>query len=56
LDDEGFATNGELIAGTRVRDLARPQLEGRRLGMDARIAEADDRTPRRTRFFGPIEA
>ena len=32
LDDEGVATDGELIAGTRVGDLARPQLEGRGRG------------------------
>ena len=50
LDDEGLAADGELIAGARVGDLARPHLEGRGLGMDAGLAEADDRvrTPARS--------
>ena len=43
LDDEGLAADGELIAGARARDLARPHLEGRGLGVDAGLAEADDR-------------
>jgi hypothetical protein len=47
LDDEGLAIDDELIVGPRVGDFARPQLEGRGLGMDAGLAEADDgvRTP-----------
>ena len=43
LDDERLAVDGELIARARVRDLARPHLEGRGLGVDAGLAEADDR-------------
>ena len=43
LDDEGFAADRELVAGARVRDVAGPHLEGGRLGMDAGLAEADDR-------------
>jgi hypothetical protein len=43
LHDEGLAANRELIAGAWARHLARPQLEGRGLGMDAGFAEADDR-------------
>jgi hypothetical protein len=48
LDDEGLTANHELIAGTRARDFARPQLEGCGLGVDTGFAEADDRvrTPR----------
>jgi hypothetical protein len=42
LDDEGLSAHGELIAGTRARDLARPYLECRGLGIDARLAEADN--------------
>ena len=42
LDDERLAADGELIVRARVGDLARPQLEGRGLGVDARLAEADD--------------
>src|SRR5690606_18796152 len=40
---EGVAADRELIARTRVRELARAQLEGRGLGMNAALAEADDR-------------
>ena len=43
LDDEGLAIDDQLIVGARVGDLARPQLEGRGLGVDAGLAEADDR-------------
>jgi hypothetical protein len=43
LDDKGAARDGELVARTRVGDLARTQLEGCRLGVDAGLAEADDR-------------
>jgi hypothetical protein len=37
------AADGELIVGARAHDLARPQLKGCGLGVDARIAEADYR-------------
>jgi Transposase zinc-binding domain len=56
LDDEGLATDGELVAGLRACDVARPQLEGRGLGVDAGLPEADDRVgttgddPRRHRL------
>src|SRR5918994_6400955 len=43
LDDERLAADRDLIAGTRACDLARPHLEGRRLGVDASLAEPDDR-------------
>jgi hypothetical protein len=43
LDDEGIAPDAELIVGAWAGDVARPQLEGRGFGMDARVAEADDR-------------
>ncbi len=43
LDDEGFTADGELIVRAWIADLARPHLEGRSLGMDARLAKADDR-------------
>jgi hypothetical protein len=42
LDDERLAADGELIARTRVRNLARPQLEPGCLGMDAGPPEAED--------------
>jgi hypothetical protein len=42
LDDEGLSADHELIVRARVGDLARPQLEGRGLGVDAGLAEADD--------------
>jgi hypothetical protein len=35
LNDEGLAADRELIVGPWVDDLARPQLEGRGLGMGA---------------------
>jgi hypothetical protein len=43
LDDEGLAADLELIVRARIGDLARPHLEGRGLGMNAGLAEADDR-------------
>jgi hypothetical protein len=43
LDDEGLAIDDELIAGPRVCDLAPPKLEDGSLGVDAGLAEADDR-------------
>jgi hypothetical protein len=43
LDDESLAADHELIAGARVGDLARPDLEGRGLGVDPGLAEAEDR-------------
>jgi hypothetical protein len=42
LDDENVTADGELIVGARIGDLARLQLEGCRLGMDAGLDEADD--------------
>jgi hypothetical protein len=38
-----LAADRELIAGTRAHDLARAQLGGRGLGVDAGVAKADDR-------------
>ena len=43
LDDEGMAIDRELIARAWARNLARSYFEGRGLGMDARLAEPDDR-------------
>ena len=43
LDDEGLATDGELIVGTRIGDLACPYFEASGLGVNAGIAEVDDR-------------
>jgi hypothetical protein len=43
LDGESLAADGELIVRARACDLARLQLEGRGLGVDAGLAEADDR-------------
>jgi hypothetical protein len=43
LDEERLAVDGELIAWVWVRNLARPHLERRGLGVDAGVAEADDR-------------
>jgi hypothetical protein len=40
LNDEDVAARRELIAGPWVGHLARPDIEGRGPGMDARIAEA----------------
>jgi hypothetical protein len=45
LGHEGVAGDGGLITGTWVRGLARPHLECRGLGVDAGLAEADDRVP-----------
>jgi hypothetical protein len=42
LDDEGLAADRELIVGRGVATLL-AQLEGRGLGVDANLAEADDR-------------
>jgi hypothetical protein len=42
LDDEGLAADGELITGAWARDLADAHFEGRRLGVNAGLAEADD--------------
>jgi hypothetical protein len=39
LDDEGVAADRQLIAGMRGRNLARPYLESRGLGVDAGVAE-----------------
>jgi hypothetical protein len=42
LDDEPLAVHGKLIPWTLARDLVRPHLEGRGLGMDADLAETND--------------
>ena len=55
LDDEGLAAHGKVIVWARIADLACPDIEGRGLGVDAGLAEADDRVgttgdhPRRDR-------
>ena len=41
LDDEGLAADGELVVGARIGDLARTHLEGRSLGLDTSVPEAD---------------
>jgi hypothetical protein len=43
LHEERFAADRELVARARVCNLACAQLEGRGLGVDAGLAEADDR-------------
>jgi hypothetical protein len=43
LDDESLTVHGKQIARARACDLARPHLEGRGLGVDAGLAEADNR-------------
>jgi hypothetical protein len=42
LNDEALTADCELIAGPRSGDLAGAHLEGRGLGMDAGLPEADD--------------
>jgi hypothetical protein len=43
LDDEGLTIHSKLVAGTRACNPAHPHLEHRRLGVNAGLAEADDR-------------
>jgi hypothetical protein len=47
-DDERLAADRELIPNARVGHLARPHLERGGLGMDAGVAEAEDRVRRLT--------
>ena len=47
LQDEGLGAEDQLIAGPQVGDLARLQLERCGLGVDARLAQADDGIGRR---------
>jgi hypothetical protein len=44
LHDEVVGADRELIAGARIPDLARPQLEGRGLGVDAGVAAFEQKT------------